>query len=80
MPRQVWAIKNQFAKKVLSNIAVRLCAARPPKYSEILEMDQQVREFDMQPINNSKELSHKIDEHAIFVRHSALGMFRDLGM
>ncbi|KLO09688.1 hypothetical protein SCHPADRAFT_833692 [Schizopora paradoxa] len=74
----LWAVKNQFAKKVLSNIAVRLCAARPPKYSEILEMDRQVREFDMQPINNPKELSHKIDEHAVFVRHSALGMFRDL--
>ncbi len=72
-------MKNRFAKQVLSGVAVRLCAAHPPKYSEILEMDRVVREFDMKPIDHSPGSSQAVDDHAVFVRHSALVMFRDLG-
>lgn len=71
--------KYRFAKEVLAGIAVRLCAARPPKYTEILEMDRHVREFGMRPINDSAELVERLDEHDLFVRQSSLAFFHDRG-
>ena len=72
-------MKYRFAKEVLSGISVRLCSARPPKYSEILEMDHQVREFDMQPTKRCSGPVKELDEYAVYVRHCALSMFRDRG-
>ncbi len=68
-----------FAKQVLSGVAIRLCAAHPPKYSEILEMDRVVREFDMKFVDQSPGSSQVVDDYAVFARQSALVMFRDLG-
>lgn len=77
----VWAIKNKFAKEVLSKVAVKLCAARSPKYSEVLEIDRLVREFDMHPVEQCLELSQAIDDsdQELFNRRFVLAYFRDRG-
>ncbi|KLO09671.1 hypothetical protein SCHPADRAFT_907557 [Schizopora paradoxa] len=71
-----WAMKNLFTKEVLSKVAIRLSAARPPKYSEILEMDRLVRDFDLPSIEQSPELSKSMDERALFSRRFVLTYFR----
>ncbi len=58
-------MKNMFAKQVLSGVAIRLCAAHPPKYSEILEMDRVVREFDMKFVDQSPGSSQVVDDYAV---------------
>ncbi|KAH8113174.1 hypothetical protein DFH11DRAFT_1511062 [Phellopilus nigrolimitatus] len=40
-----WRWKHLFLRDVLSKIAQKLCSAKPLKYSEILELDQSLREF-----------------------------------
>ena len=41
--------KNRFTKEVIGPIAQQMCLARVIKYSEILEFDRKLREFETHP-------------------------------
>lgn len=41
----VWQWRYRFARDVLPELVDKLCAAKPPKYSEIMDMDRKVRDF-----------------------------------
>ncbi|KAL5482658.1 hypothetical protein ACEPAI_9252 [Sanghuangporus weigelae] len=41
----VWEIQYQFSKEVMADVVDKLCSARALKYSEILNVDQKIREF-----------------------------------
>ncbi|KAI5118223.1 hypothetical protein M0805_000719 [Coniferiporia weirii] len=47
--QSVWRWRYRFARDVLTLVVDKLCSARPAKYSEILELDRKVRDFDTHP-------------------------------
>lgn len=54
-------MKYRFARDVLAVVAERLCAAKPPNYAEVLELDRLVREFDLgAPTHGASTASHNV--------------------
>ena len=48
----VFAARNwqyRFARDVLPKLTDKICSARPIKYSEILELDRLIRDFELHP-------------------------------
>ena len=45
----VWDWRYHFAKEILLGISKALCSARPKEYSEILELDRRIRDFEVHP-------------------------------
>ncbi|KAL5513473.1 hypothetical protein ACEPAH_3872 [Sanghuangporus vaninii] len=45
----VWQWRYRFTTDVVAFLVEKICAARPPKYSDIMEMDKRVRDFELHP-------------------------------
>lgn len=45
----VWQWKRRWGRDVLSRVTKVLCSAHPLKYSDILDLDKRIREFEILP-------------------------------
>ncbi|EJD00071.1 uncharacterized protein FOMMEDRAFT_148416 [Fomitiporia mediterranea MF3/22] len=45
----VWQWRYRFTRDVLGVLSQKLCSSRPPKYTDIMEMDKLVRDFEIHP-------------------------------
>lgn len=67
-----------FAKEVMGPVAEFMALAKPVRYSEILELDRKVREFNARPIPT--ELMSNSPDIGLIIRRSTLGLYREIGM
>ena len=74
----VWRWKHQYAKEILAVVTARLCAAQPLKYSEILDLDRKVREFDFHPwLHEANPPPVELDSNAMMQR-LCIAMFKEV--
>ncbi|KLO09687.1 hypothetical protein SCHPADRAFT_555303 [Schizopora paradoxa] len=72
-----WHMNFLLSKTVIAPIAKRLSAAQPPKYSELLEMDRQIREFDLSQTSSS-QAPPDLKAHSHCIYGSCVLTLRDL--
>ncbi len=46
-----WRLFHTFTKEILATLTDRVCAARPPRYAEILDMDRKLAEHESRVTN-----------------------------
>ncbi|KLO09678.1 hypothetical protein SCHPADRAFT_833710 [Schizopora paradoxa] len=75
---QIWRWKHRYAKEILTVVTARLCAAQPLKYSEILDLDRKVREFDFHPwLHDKSPPPAEVDSNAMMQR-LCIAMFKEV--
>lgn len=74
-----WHMNFRFSKEVIAPIAKRLSSAHPPKYSEILEMDRQIRDFDLSKAAGP-QASFEEDNHSHCTFGACVFSLRELGV
>ncbi|KAL5487469.1 hypothetical protein ACEPAI_5577 [Sanghuangporus weigelae] len=77
----IWQIRFRFLKEIMTEVSDKLGATRAVKYSEILSLDQKIRQYDPQGILRlpCHELKPDSDEGHLGIIHSQLqlSMFKD---
>lgn len=66
-----------FAKEVTGPVAEFMALAKPVKYSEVIELDRKVREFNLKPI--PVELLGTVADMGAVIRRSTIGVYREIG-
>lgn len=72
-----WRWRQQFTKRVIGPAAEFMALAKPVRYSEVLELDQKILEFNSRPIPS--ELIGDTADMGAIVRRSSIGVFREIG-
>lgn len=67
-----------FAKEVMGPVAEFMALAKAVRYSEILELDRKVREFNAKPI--PAELLGSTTDMGSIIRRSTLGLYREIAL
>ena len=72
-----WDFKHRFSRDVISKVTEKLCSAAPVKYSDILELDRRIREFEDAPIavfDDSRCMGQQD-----LLRHVAMSLYKHIG-
>lgn len=72
-----WRWKDTFVKEVTGPVAEFMALTKPVKYSEVIELDRKIREYNMKPVP-AELLATDADMVAI-LRRSTLGVYREIG-
>ena len=75
----VWSWKHRFINEVLSDIADKLGSARAMKYSEILELDQRVREFGSPRFYERSTSDVEIEGATLYLQRTMMCLLREIG-
>ncbi|OCB87167.1 hypothetical protein A7U60_g5682 [Sanghuangporus baumii] len=77
----IWQIRYRYLKEILTEISDKLGAMRTVKYSEILSLDQKIRQYDPQGILRLPIHDLKSDgDLGIIYRQMQLSMFKDTSL
>lgn len=72
-----WRWKQLFAKEIIGPVAEFMALAKPVKYSEVIELDRKIREFNTRPVP-AELLSIDTDMGAM-IRRTTIGVYREIG-
>lgn len=66
-----------FSKEVMGPVAEFMALAKPVRYSDILELDRKIREFNARPI--PIDFLTATSDMGSIIRRSTLGLYREIG-
>lgn len=77
----MWQIRYRFGKEMLFEVAEKVCNARALKYSEILSLDQRIRDFGPYHFDTMVgiNVSHSEDATVRLLKDILMVLLKDAG-
>ncbi|KAH8113147.1 hypothetical protein DFH11DRAFT_1510936 [Phellopilus nigrolimitatus] len=76
-----WRWKHRFAKEITAPIAEQLCLTRRIKYTEIIELDRKIRDFETHPDMLRPSTSFDVDDDFnVSLRRYMWGLFKEVSL